>query len=184
MVTLTCPGCDTNSPLLVMWNKHQLRTHQSLRDSPILFMGEWIMLPNPNTISASRLLWTSACKLPPVGWIFQVRDSLTETGTWLTCPDESHWSSATWDTATHPWVTHKLTESSFLSYFSEGRLVLSLADNLSAEATLTLGGNICLHLVPGGKLQVFMREENIDEQQMCDIYKGFLASKWEWEFQE
>lgn len=100
MVRLTCSGCDTNSPLLVMWNKHQLRTHQSLRDSPILFMGEWIILPNPNTISTPWLPWTdhgphSACKLPPVGWRVQVRESLTESGTWLTCPDESRWSSAT-----------------------------------------------------------------------------------------
>lgn len=65
MVILTCPGCDTNSPLLVMWNKHQLRTHQSLRDSPILFMGEWIILPNPNTISASWLPRTDVLSEAP-----------------------------------------------------------------------------------------------------------------------
>lgn len=101
------------------------------------------------------------------------------------CPDKSHWSSATWDTATHPWVTHKFTESSFLSYFSKSELVLSLADNLSAAATLTLGENIHLHLVPKGKLQVFMCEENMeDKQHSYNICMGFLASKWKWEFQE
>lgn len=49
------PGCDTNRPVLEIWNKHQLTTHQSLRDSPILFRGEWIILPNPNTLSAPWL---------------------------------------------------------------------------------------------------------------------------------
>lgn len=49
------PGYDINSLVLVMWNKHQLTTHQSLRDSPILFRGEWIIRPNPNTPSAPWL---------------------------------------------------------------------------------------------------------------------------------
>lgn len=46
-----------HSPVLVRWNKHQLTTHQSLWDSPILFRGEWIILPNPNTLSAPWLPW-------------------------------------------------------------------------------------------------------------------------------
>lgn len=49
------PGCDTNSLVLMMSNKHQLTTHQSLWDSPILFRGEWIILPNPNTPSSPWL---------------------------------------------------------------------------------------------------------------------------------
>lgn len=74
-------------------------------------------------------------------------------------------------------MTHKFTESSFLSYFSESGFVLFLADNLSA-ATLTLGGNICLHLVPGDKLLVFMCEENMeDKQRMCDICTCTLQSE-------
>lgn len=74
-------------------------------------------------------------------------------------------------------MTLKFTDLSFLSYFSESGLVLSLADNLSA-ATLTLGGNICLHHVPGGKLQVFMCEENMeDKQRMRDICTRMLQSE-------
>lgn len=79
--------CDTNSPVLVMWNKHQLTTHQSLWDSPILFRGEWIILPNPNTLSApdchGQSCWATLriqCKLPPLRWQFQVRQSETGTG--------------------------------------------------------------------------------------------------------
>lgn len=54
-VVKKCPGCDINSLVLVMWNKHQLTTHQSPWDSPILFRGEWIIRPNPNTPSAPWL---------------------------------------------------------------------------------------------------------------------------------
>ena len=71
-----------------MRNKHQLTTHQSLWDSPILFRGEWIILPNPNTLSAPWLPRTIVlCHTPhtvqitsAVRWQFQVRQSHTENG--------------------------------------------------------------------------------------------------------
>lgn len=81
VVLLKRPGCDTNSPVLGMWNKHQLTTHQSLRDSPILFRSEWIILPNPNTPSApchGQSCWATIriqCKLTPPRRQFQVRQS-------------------------------------------------------------------------------------------------------------
>lgn len=96
------PGGDTNSPVLVMWNKHQLTTHQSLWDSPILFRGEWIIPPNPNTLSAPWLPRTivlghtqHAAQITSVEVTIQVRQSDTQSGMCLsayvyTLPTPNH----------------------------------------------------------------------------------------------